>query len=112
MDETLTDSLNVESLPIVRDILEQAGAMMSSGISGETVLITVVAVPVMLKLIDLARPYLHVHAEDKRAVIHQARMEQLARLREQVGQEVFSDAMAAMDAGAGEMLAPPPPRKK
>jgi len=111
MDETLSNELTVESLPYVQDILAQAGSMMQSGISGETVLITVVAVPLMLKGLDLARPYLQVHAEDKRATVHVAHMEHLAELRAKYGPEVFADATSAMDAGAG-MVMPVMPKKK
>jgi hypothetical protein len=112
MDETLDSELAVESLPYVRDILDQAGSMMSSGVSGETVLITVVAVPLMLKGLDLVRPYLQVHAEDKRATVHVAHMEQLAELRAKYGPEVFADATSAMDAGAGMAMPPMPKPKK
>ena len=111
MDETTGSELTVESLPYVQDILNQAGDMMGSGISGETVLITVVAVPLMMKGLDLIRPYLQVHAEDKRATVHVAHVEQLAELRAKYGPEVFADASAAMDAGAG-MVMPVMPKKK
>ena len=107
----MEDELAVETLPWVKDILDQAGGMMASGVSAETVILAVVAVPLGLRLIQLAAPYVQTHNDDLRATIHVGHIDNLADLRQKYGPEVFQDAMAAMDAG-GSLMAPSPKGKK
>ena len=100
MEETTGTELTEPTLASVQEILNQAGSMMQTGVSGEALLITVVAVPLALKGLDLIRPYLQVHADDRSALVHSAHIERLAELRTKVGEEVFRDAMTAMDSGS------------
>jgi pantothenate kinase type III len=100
MENDLTNELTIDSLPWVRDILDQAGGMMSSGVSAETVILAVVAVPLGLRIIQLAQPYVQTHNDDMRETIRLEKMRQLVEMREKSGADVFADAMAAMDAGS------------
>lgn len=71
----------LQASPWIRDALEGAGAMLSSGVNAETVVIAVVAVPILPRILSIVSMYADTHNRDLRATIDMAKLEQRLKLR-------------------------------
>jgi hypothetical protein len=71
----------VNTVPWIRDAMEGAGNMIAAGVSVETVIIAIVAVPVLLRIINLVEVYVKTHNEDLRETIRITALEERLKLR-------------------------------
>lgn len=71
----------IQASPWIRDALEGAGAMLSSGVNAETVIMAVVAVPIIMRILNIVGAYVETHNRDLRATIDMAKLESRLKLR-------------------------------
>lgn len=111
VEETLTDEYTQTSLSIIERILDSAGSAPVQGVTAQTLILFTLAVPIIMQLLNMARPHSNTAALDKQEKIRIEAMHQLIELRKQSSPEEFQDAMMAMDAGRTPVLSPPKAKK-
>jgi hypothetical protein len=93
----MENEVDVSSLPWAQDILAQAQALTGTGVDAGTAIMFAVGVPVVLKLLQMATPFVETRAKDVQGKIYVAEVEQLGALHEKLGPDRFSAAVDAVE---------------
>lgn len=93
----MENEVDISSLPWAQDILDQAQALTGTGIDAGTALMCAIFVPVVLKLLQMATPFVETRAKDVQGKIHIEHVGQMAELHEKHGPDVFAAAVDAVD---------------
>lgn len=93
----MENEVDVSTLPWAQDILAQAQALTGTGIDTGTAVMFAIGVPIVLKVLQMATPFVETRAKDVQGKIHIAKLEQMAQLREKHGPDVFNEVVEAID---------------
>jgi len=83
----------VYSVPWVRDAMEGAGDLINSGVNVEVVMFMVVAVPIVMRALQLAGMYVRTHNMDLRETIRIESMRARLEMRREFGQKYDEELM-------------------
>lgn len=96
-NEDSLSSVDLNTLPWAQDILAQAQALAGTGVDAGTALMCAIAVPVVLKVLQMATPFVETRAKDVQGKIYVAEVEQLGQLHEKLGEDRFKAAVDAVE---------------
>jgi GH15 family glucan-1,4-alpha-glucosidase len=96
----------IYSVPWVRDTLEGAGALISSGVNVEVVIFMVICVPILMRALQLAGMYVRTHNMDLRETIRIEGTRARLELRREFGalyeEEVVRDSAMKLELEADD----------
>jgi hypothetical protein len=101
----MENEVDISSLPWAQDILAQAQALAGTGVDAGTALMCAIAVPVVLKGLQMATPFVETRAKDVQGKIYVAEVEQLGALHEKLGADRFAAAVDAVERQAAASAA-------
>lgn len=101
----MENEVDISSLPWAQDILAQAQALTGTGVDAGTALMCAIAVPVVLKVLQMATPFVETRAKDVQGKIYVAEVEQLGQLHEKLGADRFQAAVDAVERQAAQAAA-------
>lgn len=93
----MENEVDLNTLPWAQDILAQAQALAGTGVDTGTAIMFAVSVPVLLKLLQMATPFVETRAKDVQGKIYVAEVEQLGQLHEKLGEDRFKAAVDAVE---------------
>jgi GH15 family glucan-1,4-alpha-glucosidase len=96
----------IYSVPWVRDTLEGAGALISSGVNVEVVIFMVICVPILMRALQLAGMYVRTHNMDLRETIRIEGTRARLELRREFGalydEEIVRDSAMKLELEADD----------
>jgi hypothetical protein len=101
----MENEVDISTLPWAQDILAQAQALTGTGIDTGTAVMFAIGVPIVLKVLQMATPFVETRAKDVQGRIYVAEVEQLGQLRQKLGAEDFDAAIEAADRQAQASVA-------
>jgi hypothetical protein len=101
----MENEVDISTLPWAQDILAQAQALTGTGIDTGTAVMFAIGVPIVLKVLQMATPFVETRAKDVQGRIYVAEVEQLGQLHEKLGADRFSAAVDAVERQAAASAA-------
>lgn len=101
----MENEVDISSLPWAQDILAQAQALAGTGVDAGTAILCAIGVPVVLKVLQMATPFVETRAKDVQGKIYVAEVEQLGQLHEKLGADRFQAAVDAVERQAAASAA-------
>jgi pantothenate kinase type III len=103
--EVVSSQVDLAALPWAQEIMDQAQALTGTGVDAGTAILAAIGVPVVLKVLQMASPFVETRAKDVQGKIYVAEVEQLGALHEKLGADRFAAAVDAVERQAAASTA-------